>query len=171
MLAGHKVLKLGSNSHDISVFTWNMLALLQVFASGTGNRRHPLFFLDVLSKRFFSSSKSRQPRASSELQLPTIKSPTAAGSSVKLTADASAAAAAAASAAAAGGVPHSEEPDDVAAERLRVDLIADYQNNPIVVRKLNKTYPGLDGQPPKVGSVSRVLPHVVYISFNQQSRL
>jgi hypothetical protein len=50
----------------------------------------------------------------------------------------------------AGGVPPSEEPDDVAAERLRVEGLGDYEANPIVVRHLNKTYPGLDGQPPKV---------------------
>lgn len=119
-----------------------------MFASGTGNRRHPLFFLDGLRKR--SSTTSRQPRHSSELQLPTIKSAGAAtpaaggGGTVDLTADASAGAAV-------GGVPAVEEPDDVAAERLRVDHISDYQSNPIVVRRLNKTYPRLDGQPPKVG--------------------
>lgn len=118
---------------------------LQVFASGTGNRRHPLFFLDGLRKRLSNKQQPRQPRTSSELQLPTIKS--ANGSTVNLTADASAAAAAAA----VGGVPPAEEPEDVAAERLRVELIGDYQNNPIAVRHLNKTYPGLDGQPPKVG--------------------
>lgn len=42
------------------------------------------------------------------------------------------------------------EPEDVAAERLRVEKLKDYQENPIVVKRLNKTYPGLDGQPPKV---------------------
>jgi hypothetical protein len=50
----------------------------------------------------------------------------------------------------AGGVPSTDEPDDVAAERLRVEGLGDYEANPIVVRHLNKTYPGLDGQPPKV---------------------
>jgi hypothetical protein len=58
---------------------------------------------------------------------------------------------AAIAAVAAGGVPPTDEPDDVAAERLRVEGLADYEANPIVVRHLNKTYPGLDGQPPKVG--------------------
>jgi hypothetical protein len=51
--------------------------LSQVFASGTGNRRHPLFFLDGLRRRL-CGSQPRQPRASSELQLPTIKSNSAA---------------------------------------------------------------------------------------------
>lgn len=57
-----------------------------------------------------------------------------------------------ATAAGAGGaVPTAEEPEDVAAERVRVEALTDYEANPIVVRQLNKTYPGLDGQPPKVG--------------------
>jgi len=42
------------------------------------------------------------------------------------------------------------EPEDVAAERQRVEVLSDYDSHPIVVRQLNKTYPGLDGQPPKV---------------------
>lgn len=44
------------------------------------------------------------------------------------------------------------EPDDVAAERLRVEGLDEdeFDNHPIVVRRLNKTYPGQDGQPPKV---------------------
>lgn len=57
---------------------------------------------------------------------------------------------AALTAAAAGGVPPAEEPDDVAEERARVEGLNDYEAHPIVVRQLNKTYPGLDGQPPKV---------------------
>jgi hypothetical protein len=55
----------------------------------------------------------------------------------------------------AGGVAPTEEPDDVAAERQRVEGLGDYEANPIVVRHLNKTYPGLDGQPPKVRGGSR----------------
>lgn len=43
-----------------------------------------------------------------------------------------------------------DEPDDVAAERVRVEGLVDYDAHPIIVRQLNKTYPGLDGQPPKV---------------------
>lgn len=43
------------------------------------------------------------------------------------------------------------EPEDVASERLRVEGLTDYEGHPIVVRALNKTYPGQDGQPPKVG--------------------
>lgn len=131
-----------------SLLVWIASCDLQVFASGTGNRRHPLFFLDSVRKRL-SGQKTRQPRQSHELQLPTIKSASAAaGSSVQLVADA--ASSAAVVAAPAGAVPPCDEPDDVAAERLRVDMLTDYQNNPIVVRRLNKTYPGLDGQPPKV---------------------
>lgn len=45
----------------------------QVFASGTGNRRHPLFFLDGLRNRL-AASRPRTPRTSNELQLPTIAS-------------------------------------------------------------------------------------------------
>jgi hypothetical protein len=46
----------------------------QVFASGTGNRRHPLFFLESIRTWLCGGKGVRQPRASSELQLPTIKS-------------------------------------------------------------------------------------------------
>jgi hypothetical protein len=42
------------------------------------------------------------------------------------------------------------EPEDVAAERVRVAGLSDYEGHPIVVKRLNKTYPGQDGQPPKV---------------------
>jgi hypothetical protein len=48
-------------------------------------------------------------------------------------------------AAAAGG-----EPSDVAAERARMQQLQQYISHPIVVRDLQKTYPGQDGQPPKV---------------------
>jgi hypothetical protein len=63
----------------------------------------------------------------------------------------------AAAAAAGGGAAGSSfsEPEDVAAERRRVEGLPDHQGHPIVVRQLNKTYPGQDGQPPKVrGGVS-----------------
>jgi hypothetical protein len=63
---------------------------------------------------------------------------------------------AALAAVAAGGVPPTEEPDDVAAERARVEGLSDYEAHPIVVRQLNKTYPGLDGQPPKVRRLGAV---------------
>jgi hypothetical protein len=53
-------------------------------------------------------------------------------------------------AAAAGGGSSFSEPEDVAVERLRVQGLVDYEGHPIVVRQLNKTYPGQDGQPPKV---------------------
>ncbi|WIA37022.1 hypothetical protein OEZ86_014006 [Tetradesmus obliquus] len=132
--------------------------LEQVFASGTGNRRHPLFFLEPL-RNWLSGGKggkggkgSRQPRASGELQLPTIKSSSVVSSSsmLRVAATSSAAGKAALTAAAAGGVPPAEEPDDVAEERARVEGLNDYEAHPIVVRQLNKTYPGLDGQPPKL---------------------
>jgi hypothetical protein len=191
---------------------------LQVFASGTGNRRHPLFFLSgphrwacrklgisiadddvavdssdlaavtaanplpphssskgAVTSRFLSP---RGGRPSSELQLP-IRSPTpvgaAGGSSVSSSVaplmgsspskaaagmldgtgavpDSSADATGAAAAADAALLSGFSEPEDVAAERLRVENLTDLERNPIVVRQLNKTYPGQDGQPPKVGS-------------------
>jgi hypothetical protein len=43
-----------------------------------------------------------------------------------------------------------EEPSDVAAERSRVQQLQQYSSHPIVVRDLQKTYPGQDGQPAKV---------------------
>jgi hypothetical protein len=43
-----------------------------------------------------------------------------------------------------------EEPSDVAAERSKVQQLQQYSSHPIVVRDLQKTYPGQDGQPDKV---------------------
>jgi hypothetical protein len=43
-----------------------------------------------------------------------------------------------------------EEPSDVAAERSQVQQLQQYGSHPIVVRDLQKTYPGQDGQPAKV---------------------
>jgi hypothetical protein len=203
-----------------TTFACMLFSHVQVFASGTGNRRHPLFFL-AAPRRWFcrklgvtipeddaavdssdlaavtaanplpphSSSKGaatsrflspRGGRPSSNMQLP-IRSPTpvagagagAAGGSSSgaplmgsspskaaagmldgtgavpdSSTDASASAAAAADVAGSSGF---SEPEDVAAERLRVEGLTDLESNPIVVRQLNKTYPGQDGQPPKVG--------------------
>lgn len=44
------------------------MLLEQVYASGTGNRRPPLFFLEWLPK----FKKQRQPRTSDGLKLPTV---------------------------------------------------------------------------------------------------
>ncbi|KAF6264708.1 hypothetical protein COO60DRAFT_1482014 [Scenedesmus sp. NREL 46B-D3] len=107
--------------------------LEQVFASGTGNRRHPLFFLEGL-RGWLRGGKGRQPRAASVVS---------SSSMLRVAATSSAAGGA-------GCCRAAEEPEDVAAERLRVEGLADYEANPIVVRHLNKTYPGLDGQPPKL---------------------
>jgi hypothetical protein len=63
-----------------SVFT---AICVQVFASGTGNRRHPLFFLEGL-RAWLRGSKGRSPRPSAELQLPTIKSSSVVSSSSML---------------------------------------------------------------------------------------
>lgn len=71
------------------LFVW-----CQVFASGTGNRRHPLFFLDGLRARLLGGrQQGRQPRSSNELQLPTIKSSSVVSTSslLRLTATSSAA--------------------------------------------------------------------------------
>jgi hypothetical protein len=46
---------------------------MQVYASGTGNNRHPLFFLQWMCHG--SNDRKRKRRASSDLNLPTIKSP------------------------------------------------------------------------------------------------
>jgi hypothetical protein len=59
------------------------LSSCQVFASGTGNRRHPLFFLEGL-RAWLRGGKGRQPRTSAELQLPTIKSSSVVSSSSML---------------------------------------------------------------------------------------
>jgi hypothetical protein len=51
------------------------------------------------------------------------------------------------------------EPSDVAAERLKVQQLQHYDGHPIVVRQLQKTYPGQDGQLPKVSAnVQRLTP-------------
>lgn len=199
---------------------------MQVFASGTGNRRHPLFFLSApcrwicrklgitltnddaavdssdlaavtaanplpahSSNKGTNTSRFLSPRGgrpSSEMQLP-IRSPTpvaAAGgssfsSSVAPLMGSSPSKAAAGMLDLTGAVPDSStdatavaadvagssgfiEPEDVGAERLRVEGLTDLESNPIVVRQLNKTYPGQDGQPPKVGCwrfVHQILAH------------
>lgn len=183
-----------------------MLWRAQVFASGTGNRRHPLFFLSGprrwLCRRLGISSAAdgdedadlaavtaanplplspgKLHTGSSEMQLP-VRSPTpvaaaaGGGSSTSSSVsplmgptpskaaagmlntsgllpdsskDSAATPADAAGDVAGGGF---SEPEDVASERLRVEGLTDYEGHPIVVRALNKTYPGQDGQPPKVG--------------------
>jgi hypothetical protein len=189
--------------------------LEQVFASGTGNRRHPLFFLAGL-KRALLRCCGRAPSAAAggdsgdsshangtagtaaaeaaaaatprraanplqsllhksprrggsvssdgvELQLPRHSSPTpaSAGSDSPLRgATPSMVDAGVGIDATSGTVVDSAgsyvEPDDVGAERLRVAGLDDYEGNPIVIRSLNKTYPGMDGQPPKVRVGARV---------------
>lgn len=189
-----------------------MLCRAQVFASGTGNRRHPLFFLSgprrwlcrrlgissaadgeedadlaaVTAANPLPPSPGKLHTGSSEMQLP-VRSPTpvaaAAGSggstsssvsplmgptpskaaagmlnTIGLLPDSSKDSAAAVPGDAAGGEVAGggfSEPEDVACERLRVEGLTDYEGHPIVVRALNKTYPGQDGQPPKVCGVSR----------------
>ena len=46
---------------------------------------------------------------------------------------------------------------DVNAERDRVNALTDFTNTPIVVREIQKIYPGLDGGKPKVGQKSSPL--------------
>ncbi|KAF8065710.1 ABCA3 [Scenedesmus sp. PABB004] len=119
--------------------------LEQVYASGTGNRRHPLYPLTALRDALAPGRAGRAPRPSDELQLPTIRS--GAGGRRRRRRGAAARAAAAAG----GGAEAWDEPDDVAAERARVEGMACYDgSHPIVVRGLNKTYAALDGQPPKL---------------------
>jgi hypothetical protein len=148
---------------------------LQVFASGTGNNRHPLFFLKWMWRRSKDKKQpARKPRASKDLNLPTIKSPIkqalqpapAASLPVVATMPTSSpqlppikvkpgalplidASSIAAAPAAAGS--EYQEPADVAAERRKVEAMQDYANHPTVVKHLQKTYPSRDGQPPKVG--------------------
>jgi len=171
----------------------------QVFASGTGNRRHPLFFLSgprrvlrrilgcpdveemceedlaevtaanptppshTLSPRLTPRSYLQSPRgaeASSDLELPVrsaaAAATAAANGSVKDSVLRSKGSSSSSSKSAGSGVRAGvegdsfTEPEDVAAERQRVEVLSDYDSHPIVVRQLNKTYPGLDGQPPKV---------------------
>jgi hypothetical protein len=45
--------------------------------------------------------------------------------------------------------------EDVEAERQRVDKLSSYSDTPIVIKDINKTYPGVDGGKPKVGVASR----------------
>lgn len=177
----------------------------QVFASGTGNRRHPMFFLSgprrwicrrlgissgeedadlaaVTAANLLPPSPGKLHTGSSEMQLP-VRSPTpvaaAAGGGSSISSSVSplmgptpskaaagmlnpsgllpdsskdsAAAARGADEAGEGAGGSFSEPEDVASERMRVEGLTDYEGHPIVVRALNKTYPGQDGQPPKVG--------------------
>jgi hypothetical protein len=157
--------------------TYLLFRRMQVYASGTGNNKHPLFFLQWMWRG--SNDKKRKRRASSDLNLPTIKSPikqalkpdplptTLPSSPSSLSAflpplspvrvkpgalplvNASSAAATAAASAVATGLEY-QEPADVAAERRKVEAMQNYANHPIVVKHLQKTYPSRDGQPPKV---------------------
>lgn len=144
--------------------------LCQVFASGTGNPRPPLFFLDW-ARKITSSQEAvtvrRTQRRSSDLKLPTIKTaikPPPAAAKPNRTA-----AAAGSFVSALGAVKGSplpvvsaspavdQEPPDVAAERMRVQRLPDCANHPIVLQQLHKTYPSRDGQQPKVRGSSRLL--------------
>jgi hypothetical protein len=49
-----------------------------------------------------------------------------------------------------GNAAAAAEPADVAAEKARVQQLPHFEGHPIVVKQLQKTYPGQDGQPPKV---------------------
>lgn len=143
---------------------------VQVYASGTGNKRHPLFFLEWMWRSNGRKQPARKHRASKDLNLPTIKSPIkqalqlppAASLPGVVTVPASspppspvlvkpgALPLVDASSIAAAGCEW-QEPADVAAERRKVEAMQDYADHPIVVKHLQKTYPSRDGQPPKVG--------------------
>jgi hypothetical protein len=140
-----------------------------VYASGTGNNRHPLFFLKWMWRTSKNPKQpSRKIRASEDLNLPTIKSPIkqalqpAPPPSLPLVATAPPSlppirvkpgalpvVEASSMAVAAAGTEY-QEPADVTAERRKVEELQDYANHPIVVKHLQKTYPSRDGQPPKV---------------------
>lgn len=166
---------------------------LQVFASGTGNRRHPLFILDrprrwvrkllglpddeydyvdssdlaaVTAANPLPATKKLSPRLSPRSFLSPRKGSKHNEMELPVRSTATAASGASSSSNSLGATLNKDtavqqqqpgegegdfsEPDDVAAERQRVELLPDYDDHPIVVRQLNKTYPGLDGQPPKV---------------------
>jgi hypothetical protein len=151
---------------------------LQVYASGTGNNRHPLFFLQWMWRG--RHDRKRKRRASSDLNLPTIKSPIKQAlkpdplpNNLSASSSASSLLPAfppplspvrvkpgalplvdASAAAVAAGLEY-QEPADVAAERRKVEAMQSYTNHPIVVKHLQKTYPSRDGQPPKVSAVTR----------------
>lgn len=111
----------------------------------------------TLSPRLTPRSYLQSPRGAADagLELP-VRSAAAAKGSVKDSVLRSKGSSSSSSKSAGSGVRAGvegdsfSEPEDVAAERQRVELLGDYDSHPIVVRQLNKTYPGLDGQPPKV---------------------
>eukprot|EP00197_Chlamydomonas_leiostraca_P015638 CAMPEP_0202869032 /NCGR_PEP_ID=MMETSP1391-20130828/11649_1 /ASSEMBLY_ACC=CAM_ASM_000867 /TAXON_ID=1034604 /ORGANISM="Chlamydomonas leiostraca, Strain SAG 11-49" /LENGTH=840 /DNA_ID=CAMNT_0049549279 /DNA_START=91 /DNA_END=2610 /DNA_ORIENTATION=+ len=99
--------------------------LEQVLPGGNGIRRRPLFFIDWMWRK--PDSHLLEGRHS----LDGSPSFGPAGAS-KVT------------------VRPSGELDDVDAERRRVEALADYSDNPIVLKDLKKIYPGLDGGKPKL---------------------
>ncbi|KXZ51666.1 hypothetical protein GPECTOR_11g119 [Gonium pectorale] len=125
--------------------TWGIFvvewAVFMVLSSGTGIRRHPLFFLG----RFNPATKHdaahlASPRGS--LELTANGHGADGGAAIKV-----------GSAGAGGSVSLTPgEREDVRAERLRVEALGagDAASLPIVVRDLRKVYPPLDGGKPKV---------------------
>lgn len=152
---------------------------LQVYASGTGNRRDPLYFLQWLRR-----SKQQQPGKAAHGYTDSNAGATAAGLPVSYPATYSkgngfqavfgrsspvrvlpivlhtlgygSAKAFKVSTAQPqlGAQAHGEgpmvEPPDVAEERLRTYAVTDYEDNPVVIRSLHKVYPAQDCQLPKV---------------------
>ena len=104
----------------IGVAAWY---LDQVYASGSGVKRHPLFFLECLAPK--------QPRASCVAHIPAMRLSGARHSAPEL------------------AVPMESEPDDVRSCR-EVALATSPSDAAIVAHGLSKTYPGMDGAPPKV---------------------
>lgn len=92
----------------------------QVISSGNGIRRHPLFFMEWCFKRQKPERQSSVGSSGKEL-LPQ--------DSV---------------------VVSQQELADVKAERDRVQALDDFTDSPIVIKDVQKVYPGLDGGKPKV---------------------
>lgn len=104
--------------------------LEQVLSSGNGIRRHPLFFLDWAWRKKGDVTLSQR-----ELEM--VEGDAAAGHS-------------------AVNMNHGELAD-VKAERDRVERLTDVSNTPIVIRDIQKIYPGQDGGKPKMAVKSLTL--------------
>ena len=104
----------------IGVAAWY---LDQVYASGSGVKRHPLFFLECLAPK--------QPRASCVAHIPAMRLSGVRHSAPEL------------------AVPMESEPADVRSCR-EIALATSPNDAAIVAHGLSKTYPGMDGAPPKV---------------------
>jgi hypothetical protein len=150
----------------------------QVCASGTGNRRHPLFFLGYprAARRTRAQHEAGCSNALQMQALPTAQPGMCSSQRALGTGGASlmrqllraagvhAGSCSSLDASATGrprGVPEAQlqlapaEPADVAVERRRVEALSASSccvsgGHPLVVRALHKVYPAQDGQPPKV---------------------